>query len=233
VTSAATEYIGGLGDVVTFMTASGPYGAVNGAGAAPTSTTVPADAVAVSFRYYLTPSGDLYYFNGTLISSDVTGAHSDYVDGYGDLLTFSTTSGAFFGSGAAPGTALPAVPSTARSVGFRHFLDIDGSLYYQDGRKIADGVTSATADYIDTVGDFLTFTTATGAFIGVNGGSVQPQPSAIPAGSTAVGIRHYLAPNGDLYYANGTIVASNVTSASAEYVNGVGDLLTFSYRTTC
>ncbi|MCJ1696817.1 hypothetical protein MT349_13620 [Rathayibacter caricis] len=234
VTTAASEWVTGYGDLAIFQTSSGSF-SVQGSGPVTTlSANIPTGSTAAGFRYFLAPNGDLYYFNGNRVATGVTAAASDYVDGYGDLLTYQTSNGTFSATGSGSVAPLSAnIPLGSTAVGFRYFLAPNGDLYYFDGNRVATGVTTAASDWVDGYGDLLIFQTSSGSFSATGSGSVAPLSANIPLGSTAAGFRYFLAPNGDLYYFDGNRVATGVTSAASEYVNGYGDLVTYSYGTSC
>jgi hypothetical protein len=196
---------------------------------------IPAGSTAVGFRYYLAPNGDLYYRDGSRVATGVTSAKSIYANGV-EFVSFQTSAGSFETSGAdQPVTPVGngQIPAGSTVVGFRYYLAPNGDLYYRDGSLVAAGVTSAKSIYANGV-EFVSFQTSAGSF--ETSGADQPVTPVgngqIPAGSTVVGFRYYLAPNGDLYYRDGTRVTTGVTSAESIYANGV-EFVSFSYVTNC
>jgi D-aminopeptidase len=129
------------------------------------------------------------------------------------------------------------VPAGSTAVGSDTYLAPNGDLY-KAGLLVATGVVSAKAEYQEGAGlTRVTYTTATGAFAAgvTNGGQVQfnSARTAVPAGSTAVGSDTYLTASGDLYKA-GLLLATNVTSAAAEYQEDAGlTRITYTTNPSC
>jgi hypothetical protein len=143
-------------------------------------------------------------------------------------VTVTPNGSAFSATGSGAVTPLSSsIPADSTAVGFRYFLAPNGDLYYGDGNRVATGVTSIGSQYVDGLGDLVTYVTPSGAFSATGSGAVAPLSSSIPADSTAVGFRYFLAPNGDLYYGDGNRVATGVTSIGSQYIEGLGDLVTY------
>ncbi|MBO0984077.1 hypothetical protein [Rathayibacter sp. SD072] len=234
VTTLASQYVDGYSDLVTFQTASGTYSAQNAGPVTTLSGNIPLDSTAVGFRYFLAPDGDLYYFTGDRVATGVTTAASQFVNGYYDLVTFQTASGTYSAQGAGPVTTLSGnIPLGSTNIDFRYFLAPNGDLYYFTGDRVATGVTTAAAQYVDGYYDLVTFQTASGTYSAQGAGPVTTLSGNIPLGSDNVDFRYFLAPNGDLYYFTGDRVATGVATAAAQYVHGYSDLATFTYLTAC
>ncbi|MFK0242995.1 hypothetical protein ACIQTX_19230 [Microbacterium sp. NPDC090281] len=108
------------------------------------------------------------------------------------------------------------VPTGSRAVGDATFLAPNGDLYYNDV-VVARGVSSASFDFTSNGERRISYVS--------NGVARQAGPGwdnvskNVPTGSTAIGDATFLAPNGDLYRAEG-VIARGVSSASFDYASG-------------
>jgi hypothetical protein len=204
------------------------FGAIQSDTPSAYSASIPLDATAVTLGFFLTPNGDLYFANGKLVATGVTSVGSQSIQSMGDMVTYTTATGAFEGQDNRSSHALPAsIPAGSNAVGFRYFLAPNGDLYYADGKRVARGVTSARSQYLLGEGDIVTYVTASGVFEANGSGASHRYPSSIPASSTAVGFRYFLAPDRDLYYSNGKRVATGVTSVAGQHIDDRGDVVTY------
>lgn len=200
-------------------------------------------ATAVGWNFYLGPDGTLYR-GDTPIASNVSSAVGDtrgdstavvdsvaFVDGNGvaQVWTIDTSS-------QVTSATYTGVPTGSRAVGWNYFLAPNGDLYY--GNTLVDsGVTSAVADEINGPADSVTYVSNGQAKVYY----VDPSnptnptranyPATVPTGVTAVGHNFVLAPNGDLYRSDGTLIASGVTAAVGDQLGdsstGISDGVSF------
>lgn len=111
-------------------------------------------------------------------------------------------------------------PLGTRAVGYHTYLTPAGDLYYAS-RRIAQHVTSATgglawSDWVTYVSDGKGYTWASYFTTG------PLEDGSRPSGTTAVGMRSYLTPDGVLSYED-TVVATGVTSALGGIGSGSGN----------
>ena len=112
---------------------------------------IPADAVAIGGDYFLTPGGDLYFSDGTLIDTGVSSADGQFTldsNRAQHQIAWYNKGGivnrAFDG---APWHDGGAIPTDAVSVGGEYFLTPGGDLYFSDGTLIDTGVSSADGQF--------------------------------------------------------------------------------------
>jgi uncharacterized protein affecting Mg2+/Co2+ transport len=195
--------------------------------------TVPSGSTVVGQQSYLAPNGDLYYM-GTLVASNVSSASAENTSAGVDYITYVSNGTAYIVNNQSLNTPTvrPTVPSGSTVVGQQSYLAPNGDLYYM-GTLVASNVSSASAENTSAGVDYITYVSNGTAYIvnnqSLNTPTVRP---TVPSGSTVVGQQSYLAPNGDLYYM-GTLVASNVFSASAENTSTGVDYVTYTTAGDC
>ena len=211
---------------------------------------IPADSEAIAWNVFLAPNGDLFTFHRntgyTLLDTGVTSVDAQhYLNNSAsetrevDLITYvkggemkqyvSDTN-----QGNTPAGAV-SVPAGSTAVSWNTVLAPNGDLL-RNGTTIASNVTSATAQHQTTgageVRDFVSWTTAAGAFTRTFGGTSAPTATtfaSVPAGSTTVGFGTYLTPAGQLYNGNSQIATGVVSAYSQRTRDGAGasDMLTW------
>ncbi|PTL72932.1 hypothetical protein C1I63_08770 [Rathayibacter caricis DSM 15933] len=187
--------------------------------------------------------GTLYDNSGAVIATDVVAANSE-MENWGtrnaQYFTWTTTDGTAFYrnqvSGGSVSTSPVAVPSGAQPVGTLGWL-ADGTLYDNSGTVIATDVATADSNmenWGDRNAQYFTWTTTDGtAFYRsqVSGGPASSFPVAVPSGAQSVGTLGWLA-GGTLYDNSGTVIATDVASASSDMENwGTGNAQYFTWTT--
>ena len=215
---------------VSVAAASGPFAFVSIRGTNSADGPfpgVPLGSTAVGDRYFLTSDGTLLYADGTTVETIATGVTDAEMYVTPDLrfiANYSTSAGGFYvvRGGAAGGGQFPGVPAGSTPLGDRYWLTSDGTFLYSDGfttETIATGVTDANG-YVTPDGRYVAdYITSAGAFYVVrNGATFGGQFPGVPAGSTSMGDRYFLTPDGSLMYATAQgseVIATGVTAASA------------------
>lgn len=210
------------------------------------------DSTALAWNLFLTPTGDLYWYDHSatpssyhLIDSGVTSAKGQHYTGPSGASIIEVEMVAFVAdgvaktwqralSGGAPATStFSSVPSPATAVGWNTYLTPGGALYYGN-TVFATGVTSAIAQHEENsagvVFDWITYVDATGGHTARSSGGAPTiiNNFGLLAGlnATAVGWNTYLTAAGDLYHWTGagaiTRIASGVASASAQHTSAGG-----------
>ncbi len=218
---------------VSVAAASGPfafYAIRNGQTSNGPFPGVPVGSTALGDRYYLTPDGTLLYADGTTAETIATGVTSAAMYVTADLrfiANYATSAGAFYviRSGQTAGGQFPGVPAGSTPLGDRYWLTSDGTFLYSDGinpvETIATGVTNANGYVVPGDGRYIAdYVTAAGAFFVIrNGQTAGGQFPGVPGGSTSMGDRYFLTPDGTLLYSDGInaveTIATGVTGASA------------------
>ncbi|PTL72926.1 hypothetical protein C1I63_08740 [Rathayibacter caricis DSM 15933] len=181
---------------------------------------VPSDATPLGSGFYLARNGDVYYAN-SIVASGVARAATYSSQGF-NVVNYVTTTGRVFQYRTGSDTRVdeyPAIPGDATPVGSGYFLTPNGTLYYANSvvaSNVAEAATASTQGF-----NVANYTTTTGrAFQYRVGSDVRlDEYPAVPAGSTPLGSSYYLAPNGDVYYAN-SVIASGVTKAATYSTQG-------------
>jgi hypothetical protein len=215
---------------VSVAAAAGPFGFYairNGATANGPFPGVPLGATAVGDRYFLTSDGTLLYTEGGAVETIATGVTAADMYVTPDLrfiANYATSEGGFYvvRGAAVFGGPFPNVPADSTPLGDRYWLTPDGTFLYSDGvttETIATGVTDANG-YVTPDGRYIAdYVTSAGAFYVVrNGATFGGQFPGVPAGSTSMGDRYFLTPDGALMYATAEgseVIATGVTDASA------------------
>ncbi|PPH60985.1 hypothetical protein C5C93_03685 [Rathayibacter toxicus] len=126
-----------------------------------------------------------------------------------------------------------AVPANSTAIGDATFLAPNGDLYNAN-KVIASNVSKATFDFADNNAVRIAYVTTAGV-AHTTDLTTDTEQKTIPANSTPIGDGTFLAPNGDLYYLNASsppfpatkIIASNVSKATFEFIEGNGVRITY------
>ncbi|MGV2982670.1 hypothetical protein ACNPNP_03095 [Microbacterium sp. AGC85] len=207
-----------------------------------TASGVPLGSVAVGHGTYLSPAGELMFFNtgnGTAmpLATDVTSGTTVLLGGTQSYSTY-VTGGVATVQDVATGTTVTAagVPSGSTTVGHATFLAPNGDLYYFNGSTntsvlIASAVSSAKVELVGGTEPVVTYV-AGGVAMAYNAATASyVTATGVPAGATAVGHATYLAADGILYYfraATNTAVTvgSGITSAPTALHSGTQPYIT-------
>ncbi|MDZ5146121.1 hypothetical protein [Microbacterium testaceum] len=213
--ASAVGLINGNGDhLISYVTKDGVAYSFNGAnGQTSQETNVPNGAKPVGWRAFLESDGSLWD-NGIRIRSDVASAIGLINADGSHLISYVTKGGvaySFNGTTGQTGQEFN-VPNGATPVGWRAFLEPNGSLW-DNGNRIRSDVASAYG-LINSNGDHLiSYVTKDGVALSYNGGNGQTnQETNVPNGAKPVGWRAFLEPNGSLWD-NGVRIRSDVTKA--------------------
>lgn len=193
---------------------------------------IPAGSVPAGYDTWLAPNGDLYSGQpAVVVASGVTSAVSQY-NGASNVwhVFYTDATGAKYRT-MDPRTPIPSAPVT-RSVpagsvatGYDTWLAPNGDLYY-GATRIATGVDTAYTEYNDGNGITYVFYSGPGGTKFWRSSSSTTVARNVPVGSTAIGYDTWLAPNGDLYFAE-TRIASGVTSAQSAHRTDNGEVYVF------
>ncbi|QWL30650.1 hypothetical protein [Rathayibacter toxicus] len=186
---------------------------------------VPANSTAIGDATFLAPNGDLYY-NNNVIASNVSKATFDFTDGNGVRIAYVTTAGVAHTTDLTTDTPQTTIPTNSTPIGDATFLAPNGDLYYANN-VIASNVSKATFDFADNNAVRIAYVTTAGVAHTTQGTKASDTTqTTIPANSTPIGDATFLAPNGDLYYAN-NVLASNVSKATFDFIDGNGVRITY------
>lgn len=188
---------------------------------------VPAGSTAIGDTTFLAPNGDLFFKNKT-IATGVTSADFQFIADNTCVITYMNSSGGHKYVSASNATLDYAAPSDSKAIGDMCFLAPNGDLYWANMKKpLASGVTSANFQFINDNTNVITWVTATGGHkYESRGGSFFTY--TLPSGCEAIGDMCFLAPNGDLYWANTTKpLATGVTSANFQFINDNTNVITW------
>lgn len=214
-----------------------------GPGEVHTATGVPLGSVAVGHGTYLSPAGELLFFNtgagvAMPLATDVTSGTTVLLGGTQSYSTYVTSGVAMVQDVLTGNTAVATgVPAGSTAVGHGTFLAPNGDLFYFNGATnssvlVGSGVSSATvALYSGTQpvvtfvsgGTAMAYNTASGSWLTATG---------VPAGTTAVGHATYLASDGMLYYyrastSSAVVISSGVSSAMTALYGGTQPYVTY------
>ncbi|WP_139327385.1 hypothetical protein [Microbacterium sp. RURRCA19A] len=230
VTSASAQASPGVGWYITYVRSDGtagwrePDGTVH-------SYTFPAGTKTVGDVNYLTPSGELYFGQSTLIASNVTSASAQAAPTLGWYITWVRSDGTA-GWQQPNGTVQTfTFPAGTKTVGDQTYLTPTGNLYLGQSALIASTVTSASAQAAPGLGWYITWVRSDGTAGWQHPGGAQN--NTFPAGTKTVGDQTYLTPTGDLYLGQSALIASNVTSASAQAAPNLGWYINAVRNPTC
>jgi hypothetical protein len=141
------------------------------------------------------------------------------------VVTVAPSGGAYQYNQSGTATSLvPNVPVQSTPVGGGYYLAPDGNLYDNTGALVDTGVSTAIGNYDSQSGKFVSYL-KNGVAFQANG--TTPTQISVPAGSNPVGGGFWLASNGTLYFNDGTVVTTGVSSAVGAYTAAAGSYVGF------